>query len=424
MSRSISIAPLAALAALLLTTGAALAQPLSLAEAQELAVQRSRQLPAQAAAASAARERAVAAGQRPDPVLRLGISNLPIEGPDRFSLTREGMTMRNIGVMQELTRGDKLAARSRRYEQEALAAEAMQDGARLMVRRDAGLAWLDLLYAQRSVEGMRQQQAETRLQLEGALASLRGGRGTQAEVVAAQQASAQLDDRIEEVTREVQAARVALARWVGEPAGRPLLAALPAPLAEPGDLAQRIASHPQLRALHGQEAVAEAEVAMAATERRGDWSVELMYSQRGSQFGDMVSLTLSRPLQLNRGARQDREVAAKRADAERLREEREEARRGLLAEAQALLATWQGVRNRLQLHDTRLLPLASDRIQASLAAYRGGGMLASVLEARRGYIETHLERLRLERDAGRALLQLDYLLGGHDAAATKEGSRP
>lgn len=423
MSRSRSIAPQAALAALLLSAGASLAQPLSLPEAQELAVQRSRQLPAQAAAASAARERAVAAGQRPDPVLRFGISNLLIEGPDRFSLTREGMTMRNIGLMQELTRGDKLAARSRRYEQEALAAEAMQDGARLMVRRDAGLAWLDLLYARRALEGMRQQQAETRLQHEGALASLRGGRGTQAEVVAAQQASAQLEDRIEEGTREEQAARAALARWVGEPAGRPLLAALPAPLAVPGDLAQRIAAHPQLRALHGQEAVAEAEVAMAASERRGDWSVELMYSQRGSQFGDMVSLTLSRPLQWNRGARQDREVAARRADAERLREEREEARRGLVAEAQALLATWQGVRNRLQLHDTRLLPLASDRIQASLAAYRGGGMLASVLEARRAYIDTHLERLRLERDAGRALLQLDYLLGGQDAAA-KEGARP
>jgi outer membrane protein TolC len=299
----------------------------------------------------------------------------------------------------------------------------MQEGARLMVRRDAGLAWLDLLYAQRAVEGMRQQQAETRLQHEGALAALRGGRGTQAEVVAAQQASAQLDDRIEEGTREVQAARAALARWVGEPAARPLLAALPAPLAEPGDLAQRVATHPQLRVLHGQEAVAEAEVAMAATERRGDWSVELMYSQRGSQFGDMVSLTLSRPLLVNRGARQDREVAAKRADAERLREEREEARRALLAEAQSLLATWQGVRNRLQLHDNRLLPLASDRIQAALAAYRGGGMLASVLEARRAYIETHLERLRLERDAGRALLQLEYLLGGHAAVAT-EGSRP
>lgn len=424
MSRTPLLARLATGAALSLLCGTAAAQPLSLAEAQELAVQRSRQLPAQAAVASAARERAVAAGQRPDPVLRLGIANLPIEGPDRFSLTREGMTMRNIGLMQELTRGDKLAARTRRFEQEALAAEAMQDGTRLMLRREAGLAWLDLLYAQRAIEGMRQQQAETRLQHEGALAALRGGRGSQAEVVAAQQATAQLDDRIEEATRELQAARALLARWIGEPANRPLLPALPGSGPEPGDLAQRIATHPQLRALHGQASVAEAEVAMAAAERRADWSVELMYSQRASQFGDMVSVTLSRPLEINRGSRQDREVAARRAEAQRAREDREEAQRALAAEAQAALAGWQSARKRLQLHDSRLLPLASDRVQAALASYRGGGMLAGVLEARTAYIEVHLERLRLERDAARAQLQLEYLLGGEHAAAGKEGTRP
>ena len=417
------LARLVATTALLLA-GAASAQPLSLAEAQELAVQRSRQLPAQAAAASAARERAVAAGQRPDPVLRMGVANVPIEGADKFSLTRDSMTMRNLGLMQEITRGDKLAARSQRFEREAATADAMQAGTRLMVRRDAGMAWLDLLYAQQAVDGLRQQQAEARLQQEGALAALRGGRGPQAEVIAAQQAAAQLDDRIEEGTREVQAARAALARWIGEVAARPLLAALPTDAMEAGDLAARVAAHPQLRALHGQEAVAEAEVAMAASERSPDWTVEVMYSKRGSSFEDMVSLTLSLPLQWQRDSRQDREIAAKRAEAGRLRDEREEARRALVAEGQALLASWQSARNRLQLHDARLLPLAGDRVQAALAAYRGGGTLGSVLEARRAYLETHLERLRIERDAARARLQLEYLMGDAASAAPLEGVRP
>jgi len=423
MSTSPLLTRLAASAAFFLA-GAASAQPLSLAEAQELAVQRSRQLPAQAAAASAARDRAVAAGQRPDPVLRMGVANLPIEGADKFNVGKDSMTMRNLGLMQELTWGDKLAARSQRFQREAGAAEALQAGTRLMVRRDAGMAWVDLLYAQRAVEGLRQQQAETRLQQEGALASLRGGRGSQAEVVAAQQASAQLDDRIEEGQRDVQGARAALARWIGELATRPLLAALPADVPETGDFAARVAAHPQLRALHGQEAVAEAEVAMAASERSPDWTVEVMYSKRGSSFEDMVSLTLSVPLQWQRDNRQDREIAAKRAEAERLRDEREEARRALVAEGQALLASWQGARNRLQLHDARLLPLAGDRVQAALAAYRGGGTLQAVLEARRAYLETHLERLRIERDAARARLQLDYLMGDAASIVPLEGTRP
>ena len=92
--------------AVLLSLGALQAQAASLTldDALRLAQERSRQLPAQDAAASAAREMAVAAGQRPDPTLKAGINNLPINGPDRFSLTRDFMTMRSIGVMQEFTR--------------------------------------------------------------------------------------------------------------------------------------------------------------------------------------------------------------------------------------------------------------------------------------------------------------------------------
>jgi len=95
--------------ALVLATLSAGAQTLSLQEAQRRAVERSRQLAAQDSAVRSSREMAVAAGQLPDPVLKMGIDNLPIDGPDQFSLTRDFMTMRRIGVMQELTRGERAA---------------------------------------------------------------------------------------------------------------------------------------------------------------------------------------------------------------------------------------------------------------------------------------------------------------------------
>src|SRR5689334_4021695 len=94
----------AALAFAALGTGA---QTLSLDEAQRLAVERSGLVTAQDAAIVAAREMAVAAGQLPDPVLKFGIDNLPVDGPDRFSLSRDFMTMQRIGVSQEVTRADK-----------------------------------------------------------------------------------------------------------------------------------------------------------------------------------------------------------------------------------------------------------------------------------------------------------------------------
>ena len=62
------------------------------------------------AAARGAREMAVAAGQLPDPVLRAGVDNLPVNGPDAWSLDRDFMTMRRIGVMQEYVSSAKRAA--------------------------------------------------------------------------------------------------------------------------------------------------------------------------------------------------------------------------------------------------------------------------------------------------------------------------
>jgi hypothetical protein len=85
---------------------------LTLSEAQRLAGERSRQLAAQDSAVLAAREMAVAAGQLPDPTLKVGIENLPVNGADAYSLTRDFMTMRRIGIMQEFTRGEKRQLRT------------------------------------------------------------------------------------------------------------------------------------------------------------------------------------------------------------------------------------------------------------------------------------------------------------------------
>ena len=59
--------------------------PLELSTAVQAALARSQALSAQDAAARSAREAAVAAGQRPDPVLRFSLNSLPIEGDNRFS---------------------------------------------------------------------------------------------------------------------------------------------------------------------------------------------------------------------------------------------------------------------------------------------------------------------------------------------------
>src|SRR5436190_896758 len=201
------------------------AGPLTLDEALRLAQQRSRQLGAEEMSAQASRSMAVAAGQRPDPTLKAAINNLPVDGPDRFSITRDFMTMRSVALMQDLTRSDKLEARAARFEREAEVADASRGPALANLQRDTAIAWLDRHYQERLREMLVAQRDEATLQIAAADTAYRGGRGSQADAFAARAAVALVEDRIAQAERQVATATTQLARWIGSPAAEPLAAA-------------------------------------------------------------------------------------------------------------------------------------------------------------------------------------------------------
>lgn len=385
---------------------------LSLESALKLARTRSSLLLAQDSAATASREMAVSAGQLPDPTLKLGINNLPVTSSDRFSLSRDFMTMRSVGVMQEFTRNDKREARAARYEREAQVADAGRTLTIANLQRETAIAWLERYYSERMREVLTQQRDEAKLQIEAADTAYRTGKGSQADVFAARSAVAQIEDRIAQADRQVLASNTKLTRWIGDAAMQSLdrLPAMDTPGVELALLDTVVAHHPQIAVLRRQEDVAHADVVIAKTNKRPDWSAELMFSQRGSAFSNMISINLSVPLQWDQKNRQDRELAAKLAMVEQARAQTEESTREHAAEIRGMVIEWQSNRERLMRHDNSLIPLASERTRAGLAAYRGGaGSLTTVLEARRGEIDARIERLRLAMDTARLWAQLNYL---------------
>lgn len=407
----------------------ALAQPLTLAEAQQLAEHRAPQLAVARAQEAAAREMAVAAGQLPDPVLKVGVSNVPLSGEMAYSLVQDGMTMRSVALMQELTRGDKRLARVDKANREAELAQVQQRQTLADTRRETALAWLDLAYQ----EGMRglieTQLAELALQQQAVESAFRAGKGEQADIFAIRLASERIRDQLAQMQRDIAMARSRLARWLGEEAlgERPL--ADPPELAPPSwrpDLAPEVASrHPTLAAQAGQVALAEADVRLARENRTPDLAVELMLSQRGPAYPNMVSLNFSMPLPWDRANRQDREWGAKLAQLDQARAAQDDMRRAYLAELRGTLAAWQSNRARVQRYDEALIPLARQQTDAALAAYRAGsGMLARVLEARRMTIDAQMERQRAALDAARAWAQLNFLNPQGDVAAPAQGDQP
>jgi outer membrane protein TolC len=414
------------------SSGIAIAQStlpgsLSLESALKLAQTRSSLLLAQDSAAIASREMAVSAGQLPDATFKLGISNLPVNSSDRFNLSRDFMTMRSVGLMQEFTRKDKREARGARYEREAQVADAGRTLTVANLQRETAMAWLERYYNERMREVLTQQRDEAKLQIEAADTAYRSGKGSQADLLAARSAVAQFDDRIAQADRQVLAANAKLTRWIGDAATQPLdrLPMMDKPGVELTQLDTVVAHHPKIAVLKRQEDVAQADVAIAKTNKRADWSAELMFSQRGSAFSNMISINVSVPLQWDQKNRQDRELAAKLALVEQARAQTEETTREHAAEIRAMVIEWHSNRERLTRHDDSLIPLASERTRAALAAYRGGaGSLTTVLEARRGEIDARMERLRLAMDTARLWAQLNYVNPeGHGDAAVAATAR-
>ncbi|MFM9433027.1 outer membrane protein TolC [Janthinobacterium sp. CG_23.3] len=403
--------------------------PLTLARARQLAIERNRALAAQDYAASALRDMAVAAGQLPDPVLKLGVDNLPLSGGDRFSLGGDFMTMRRVGVTQEITRADKRRLRAGRFEREAEKSLAEKGAAAAAIERDTALAWLERYYAQAMATAIAEQGAQAALEIQAAEGAYRGGRGSRSDLLAARGALVLIEDRASDAKRRVRAANTMLARWIGPAADLPLAD-------ETGTgtihldrtaLDTELAHHPQVAVLAKREEVALAEAQLARANKTADWSVELAYQQRGPGYANMISFGVSIPLQWDQKNRQDRELSARLATVEQARAEREEALRAHVAETRAMIDEWDNGHERIGRYRREALPLARERTAAALAAYRGGRAgLADVLAARRGEVEVRIQALQLEADMARLWAQLNFLLPDEGLrarpAATMNGS--
>jgi outer membrane protein TolC len=355
----------------------------------------------------------------PDPKLTLGLTNWPVTGADAFDFRADDMTMKQIGVMQEFPARAKRQARQAVADRGIEQAEALSVAEQLAVRRGTAEAWIALWAAQREVAALQTLREPASIAVRTAKARLAGGTSTVTDTLATQAAALELENRIDAALATSEAARAGLARWLGvDPADVEAEDAPPA-LTElvvaPATLLASIDRQGPLLPWRSREALAEAEVDAAIAEKRPDWSLGVTYGQRdrmpnGVSRSDMLMVGFAIDLPLFPRNRQDRGVAARRAELDAVAAEREDARRVQTEAVRRALADWQGLQRQVARKETQSLPLAHDRARTALAAYAGGGDLQPWLEARRDEIELHIEHARHLGELGRAWAALAYLL--------------
>ncbi|ERJ40176.1 Heavy metal RND efflux outer membrane protein, CzcC family [Burkholderia sp. AU4i] len=205
--------------AALLVAGVVHAQqaPFTLDAALQSATDRSASMQAAQSSVRASSEAAVKAGQLPDPMLKAGIDNLPVNGPQRFTIGQDFMTMRRIGIEQEWVSGEKRQLRS------ALADEVVgRERADYLVqlanvRQQTSTAWLNAVYAKQALALQQALRDHMHHELEATKASYRGAKASTADVVQAQVMLAQTQDQVLKAQQTYQTALIGLSRWTAVP---------------------------------------------------------------------------------------------------------------------------------------------------------------------------------------------------------------
>lgn len=362
------------------------------------------------ASVRASSDAAVRAGQLPDPMLKAGIDNLPVNGSQRFTIGQDFMTMRRIGIEQEWVSGDKrrlLSARANDVVDRERAGYLLQ---LVNTRQQTASAWLSAIYAKQALALQQELVRHMGHELDATKASYRGAKASAADVVQAQAMLAQTQDQLLKAQQAFQTALIGLSRWTATPvldvSGDP-----PAPQSYvsslPPDELRDV--QPVLVAASRDIAVADADTAVANSDRSPNWTWEVSYQQRGGQYSNMVSVGVSIPLPINRKNRQNRDADEKAELGTKARLMYEDAQRQVEADIRTQSATLASGRERIVHLTDSLLPAADRRVQLAAAAYQAGsGSLADTFAARRALLDAQLQVLDLRREVSQTWAQLEY----------------
>ena len=376
--------------------------PLTLAEAEDLALDQEPGREALLQDALALAEEAVAAGQLPDPLLRIGLGNYPIQSG---SFSTEGMTQAQLGYRQSFPSGDSRAFSTRKFESLSREMSESADARQRDVLIDVRRAWFDAYYWQHARTMVEEKRPFFADLVEITRSWYAVGSKTQQDVLRAELELARIDDRLIEIDKHYGEAVAALAEWTGHAAMRPIATRLPdwriAPSLE--ELRQNLDSHPALLAAEARVSAQEAEVGVAQENTKPGWSIDIGYGYRegklsnGDPRSDFISVAVTTELPFFRKNRQDRALAAALRGRSAAEYRKEQLRRRLLRELDAAYTRWHDLDRRAALYESSMLSLSADHARAALLAYRSdAGDFADVM---RGYIDelnVRLEHLRLQ----------------------------
>ena len=400
-----------------------------------------------AARLDAARARVSPASALPDPMLMLGIINQPLGGSSsEGSMTGppgpDPMTMRMVGVEQMLPFPGKLALRRRVATHEADAAEAMLEVARRQVGRDVRATYYELSFVDRALDIVARNQDVMASLVTVTEARYGVGATGQQDVLQARVEAARLCESASALMEQRRAALARLNALLDQPSESAIVAT-PMPDAitraavssSPGEirfvstaLGSRAADSPlrpltelqdaalrrspEVRAQDAMIAAQAARVELARKEVRPDIGLSVQYGQRGGGLPDMVSATVSIPIPVFRGRKQNQMVVEATSQVAALDAERVAATNAIRAEVARLVSDIERDRTRLALSVKAILPQSRAALASAIASYQAAKVeFLTVLENQATVFTYETEYFRALTDFATSLAELERVVG-------------
>jgi len=402
---------------------------LNLQQAEQLAVQADPAIESFKAASRSFIEESVADDTLPDPKLRLGAVNVPV---DSFDLEQEQMTQLKIGIQQDFPRGDSLALKQQQSRLLSIVALAKADDARLRIIRDVRENYLNLFYEISAYEIIRETRQLFSELVKITESSYAAGRVNQQDVVLADLELSRLDDRSTKIKSNEETYRVKLAQWIGDVAWNAISAEFPVlpVLPEKIDMNQVLPQHPLIRAETANINASKQNTEMARQQYKPGWSLLLDYGYRagnnpdGTDRADFATAIVSMDIPLFTDNRQDKRLASNEQKVSVARYDKDDRLRQLKQLYEQNQHRWQRLAEREALYKNSLLKAAKNNSKAALNAYQSGvSEFNTLMRAQITELDVRLEDLRIRVERAIAQAHILYVIAGFpgDSTGTSSG---
>ena len=390
---------------------------LTLTEAENIALNNDPLMESHQAEARAWNSSAVADNQLPDPKLRFGLYNMPL---DSFDKAQEPSTQLRFGVEQFFPKGNSLKLKQIKSEWRAKEELARASDRRARVKLNIREDFFNLYYqveAGRIIKSSRKLFSQL---VEITEAHYASGRVNQQDVLRADLELSRLDDRAIKIQTEEEILRTSLSQWLGDDSFQPISSDFPVlpELSETEDINGLITSHPSIAVETARLETSKKGIAIARQEYKPGWGLGLEYRKRfgenmdGSERADMMAAMVTLDIPLFTEKRQDRRVVASEEKMLAVRLVRDNKLRMLKRLYDSNQAKLNGLNIRHYQYKTDLIESAKNNSKAALKAYQSGVTeFTNLMRAHITELDIRLSDLRVRVDRALAITQILYVTG-------------